>query len=313
MSSWKQSHRENREHRKNWRLFLCRFIAIWCFGVALSTSGAGFSQQLTTGTSSRNAKDEAIKCIPLHDMTPDAQAKISAVLQDHSLYRRLPMTQIECDSEYYTFLCRYPEVIVSIWRLMGVTEMDSQRTGPFELHTEDGAGGTNDVELIYGNDQIHVFYGTGKYEGPVLRKPVNGQCVLVLRTSSADDPTGKSTQTSKLDIFLKIENAAAGIIAKTLNPLVGKTADQNFVETMKFVQRLNETTSRNGPGVQGMAYRLDGLTPEVRQSFIDVAGRVFERSQPEASFVVPATAAPSGLPSEPSGTPIRYTTTPPGR
>lgn len=284
-------------------LGLC--LVVTCLAGVAGTCSA---QQLTAGTSSKSAKDEAVTAIPLQNMTPAAQAKITAVLNDHSIYRRLPLTQIECDSEYYTFLCRYPEVIVEIWRLMGVTEMKCQRTGPFELHTEDGVGGINDVELIYGNNHLHVFYGTGSYEGPVLRKPVNGQCVLVLRTSASDSPSGSVLQTSSLDIFLKIENATAGLVAKTLNPIVGRTADQNFVETMKFVQRLNETTERNGPGVQGMAYRLEGLAPEVRQAFIDVAGRVFDRAQAAAQLAVRADA-----PAVPESTPIRYTVTPGGR
>jgi hypothetical protein len=277
------------------------------------SSSTLIGQQLTSGTGSRSAKEEAIKAVPLHELTQEAQKKVTTILQDHSLYRRLPTTAIECDPEYFCFLCRYPEVIVETWRLMGVSAMSTERTAPFVLHTNDGAGSISDVELIYGNDNVHLFYGTGTYEGPVLRKPVNGQCVLLLRTENTQGSDGRPIATSQLDVFLKIENAAAGLIARTLNPLVGKTADQNFVESMKFVQRLNETTEKNGPGVQGMAYRLEGLTPEVRQNFIDVVARVFDKKQ-NAMAATPQTipfVKPTQL-SSPATTqgPVRYTITP---
>ncbi len=283
------------------------------FATILCASSSLVGQQLTSGTGSRSAKEEAIKSVPLHELTPEAQTKVTSILQNHSLYRRLPTTAIECDPEYFVFLCRYPEVIVETWRLMGVSAMATQRTAPFTLHTNDGAGSVSDVELIYGNDNVHLFYGTGTYEGPVLHKPVNGQCVMLLRTENSQGSDGRMVATSQLDVFLKIENAAAGMIARTLNPLVGKTADQNFVESMKFVQRLNETTEKNGPGVQGMAYRLEGLTPEVRQNFIDIVAEVFEKKQ--ASMIPQSQRPPVVQPAQalsPATTqgPIRYTITP---
>ena len=136
---------------------------------------------------------------------------------------------------------------------------------------------------------------------------------MLLRTENTKDSDGRPVASSQLDVFLKIENAAAGLIARTLNPLVGKTADQNFVESMKFVQRLNETTEKNGPGVQGMADRLEGLTPEVRQNFIDVVARVFEKKQTATANATPTipVVKPTQLssPATIQG-PVRYTITP---
>ena len=84
-------------------------------------------------------------------------------------------------------------------------------------------------------------------------------------------------------MFVKVENATASLIAKTLNPIVGPTADHNFVESMKFVERLNETTQTNGVGVQRMANRLNNLQDSVRQNFIKVAGLVYERNNATAA------------------------------
>jgi hypothetical protein len=160
---------------------------------------------------------------------------------------------------------------------MGVTRMAIERDGPFTVNTDDGAGTISSLELIYGNDNLHIFYGKGSYEGPVIKKRLDGECVLVLRTEFTTGPDGKPMATNQMDIFLKVENATLGLIAKTIQPIVGSTADHNFVESLKFVQRLNETTEKNGPGVGQMSYRLD-ISDEVRQKFIESADLVFERA-----------------------------------
>ena len=79
-------------------------------------------------------------------------------------------------------------------------------------------------------------------------------------------------------MYLKVDNLAAGVIARTLQPLVGSTADHNFIESLKFIEKLNKTTVCNGPGVQLMGERLT-LEPTVLRGFQDVAGQTYRRNQ----------------------------------
>jgi len=245
-------------------------LAILC--IPASTS----AQQSSSGTSSRAAKQRVIESLPYQHLTERAKQSLDQVLKSPSFFRQLPVTSIEADPEYLQFLVRHPEVIVNIWQLMGVTKMACERTGPFSLKTNDGAGTISDLELMYGSQNLHIFYGRGTYEGSVIRRPLSGKCVLILKTSYQPGPSGTPIATNELDVFLKVENATANLIAKTIQPLIGPTADHNFVESLKFVQRLNDTTERNGPGVQQMAKRFD-VTPKVRADFVRVAGNVFER------------------------------------
>ena len=90
-----------------------------------------------------------------------------------------------------------------------------------------------------------------------------------------------------MDVFLKVDNVAAGVIARTLQPLVGPTADHNFMESLKFLQRLNSTTLRNGPGVQLMGNRLS-LQPEVLKGFQHVAGQAYQRGNAATASQVEA-------------------------
>lgn len=245
------------------------------------------AQELSAGTSSRQLRKEVVRSLPYAQLNAETKAKIGDILEKPSLYRRLPVTAISIDVDYLQFLIRYPETVVGIWELMGITHMETRRVGAYELKTDDGAGTTSDMELLYGSPDLHIYYGDGLYEGPVLRKKLRGKCVIIVRTRPhAEINTGEITAqrpgaplktACQLDVFLKLESGTAGIIAKTISPIVGPTADHNFTESLKFVERLNQTTIDNGPGVQQMAERLD-IDRHVIKKFQTVAGRAYDRA-----------------------------------
>ncbi len=249
------------------------------------------------GSSSRQAKQDAIATIPYQQLNPPTQRKINTVVSDSSIYRRLPLTSINIDPDYLVFLVRHPEVVVNIWKLMGVTNMESDRTGPFTIESNDGSGTISNMELVYGTKNLHVFYGTGSYEGQIIKRKLTGKCVLILKTDYTQGANGMPVAINRLDVFLKLDNSTVGFVAKTLNPLVGPTADHNFVESLKFLQRLNETTEQNGPGVQRMANRLTDVQPQIRRDYAAVSGLVYQRARQlgaeRATQAAPVTAPAS--------------------
>lgn len=273
-------------------LFLLMFWGAICQG----------QEKHSSGSSSKSLRKQIVRALPFGELTPETQDKINSVVLKPSIYRRLPVTSINADPDHFRFLIRYPEVVVNIWQLMGVTKMDTTRTGPFTISSNDGAGTISSIELVYGTENLHIFYGTGTYEGPILKRKLTGKCVLVLRSENQTGPGGKATQTSQLDVFLKVDNATAGLIAKTIQPIVGSTADHNFVESLKFIQRLDQTTQNNGPGVEQMSKRLD-IDPAVRQKYARVIDQVFQRAinaaTPPGSRVLRETSLQSRQTSQP--------------
>ena len=251
-------------------------------------------EELTTGSSARKLRQEVVKQLPWAQLNPETKAKIGDVVDKPNMYRSLPRMAIQIDREYLNFLIRHPEVVVNIWELMGITEMKAKRIAPYVIETDDGAGTTSNMELVYGSNDTHIFYGEGQYEGPVLRKTLNARCVIVVRTSPRKQGVGLAGQAAgvvnkerqmvcQLDVFLKIQNAAAGFVVRTIQPIVGPTADHNFAESMKFLQRLNETTEQNGYGVQEMGKKLSVDRP-VQQKFILIAGDVHQRAASRAAL-----------------------------
>ena len=260
------------------RLAVALWIIILQFALVM---GAGprclAKEQLAPGSSSRKHRTEAIEAIPFDKLNDAAVVRIRDVVTHPSFYRRLPVESIDADPDYFRYLIRKPEVVVSIWQLMGVTQMTTQRLGPYMVKTDDGAGTISNLELVYGDSNLHLFYGTGSYEGPVFRRKLTGRCVIVVRTEAQPDPTGGFALTNQLDVFLRVDNATAALVTKTIQPIVGNTADHNFTESLKFIERLNTTTRNNGPGVKAMGDRL-ALDDQTQQSFHQIVDTVFERA-----------------------------------
>jgi hypothetical protein len=272
-----------------------RVVAIACIGLAVAAAwrvSPAVADEPVQGTASRAARQQALSAIPFDQINAQTAQQIRAVVQQASVYRRLPITAIESDPDLYLFLVRYPEVVVDIWRMMGVSQMTAKRTGQFALAADDGSGTTSNVDLIYGTPNLHVYFCDGEYNGPRILRPIKAKCVIVLQSQYVRGPDGKPITTSCLDVFLDIENAAADWVAKTIHPLFGGTADNNFVESLKFVEKLSRTTIENGPGVQGMSRKLINVHPEVRARFAQIAGVVYDRYAGASSMPAGAVAAP---------------------
>jgi hypothetical protein len=231
----------------------------------------------TGGSSHRADRKEALAAIPFAQLTPEAAQKIRAVVTKPSVYRRMPVKAIECDAQLYTFLIRNPEVVVDIWKLMGVTQLEIQRTGQYSFSSSDGAGTDSTIQLVYGTPQTHIFYGTGVYEGSLFKNRIEGNCVLVLQTEFRNSG-GKPVATSRLDMFMQINQNAIEVFAKTFQPLLGKAADMNFVETANFLEKLSQTAAVNGQGMIHMSNKLTNVSEPVRNQFGKVASTVGDRN-----------------------------------
>ncbi len=248
-------------------------------------------QRLPVLGKARAARHQAEKTIPWNELTPEATAKLRRVLQDTTVFRRMPEETIECDPDLFVFLVRHPEVVVNIWQHMGITRCTLKRTKPFEMEASDGAGTKSRVELVYGSRNLHVLYAEGSYSGTLVTKPVNGQCVMILRSRVQPGQPASPAQTritGTMDVFLKIDHAGAEVVAKALSPVVGRTVDNNFTQTMKFVEQIAKVARVNSDGMQRLALQLDQLDRNVRDRFALLTARI-GRNEPAGGAVQSAT------------------------
>ncbi len=245
----------------------------------LCNLSAAFGADSEEGTSNPAAKKQAIQRIPFTKLNQEARHKLQSVVEDPSIFRRMPSQELTCDPEMFVFLVRYPEVLVNLWQLMGVSNVVVDRIAPFMFCGEDGAGTKCNVELIYGTENLHIFYGTGTYDGLLTNRGIAGRCVCVIQSQPVQNESLESAMAGQMDVFVRLDNLGADLIAKTIGPFVGKTADYNFVESAKFISQISQSACRNPVAIQQLARRLDNVQPNIREEFVAIAFRAAMRSR----------------------------------
>jgi hypothetical protein len=258
------------------RSLLARGVAALAGGWLCSRRASAAA--LDQADTSPQARDEAVRSLPVAELTAETRRKLMMVCERPTIYRRLPQKSIVCDPAMHTFLIRNPEVVVSIWQLMEVASITAQRQGPYFWKGNDGAGTKCDLELVYGTDNLHILYGDGFYEGSLLKHRVTGRSVIVLHSSYSHGPDRRPYVANRLDLFVQIDNLAADVVARTLSPWIGKVADANFHESCVFASKLSQTAEQNSRGVQRLAEKLTSVEPPIREEFSKVAAAVQQRA-----------------------------------
>lgn len=256
-------------------LTLCVIVGTCASMVALSAHHCRAVEPAELeGVSSREVRLQAARGVPLHKLNPSISQEVQAVLENPSYFRRMPTQQIACDPEMFTFLVRRPEVMVNMWEVMGITKVKAKRTSPTSFIADDGVGTICKCELVYSDNNLHVYVGSGSYEGTMTPRKVTGRCVSLLRTVDQPQRNGEQAIIGTMDVFLKVDNFGADMLTRSIGPFVGKTADYNFVETAKFISQISQVCQANPSAAQALVMRLDRIDDSTRREFGDIVTRI---------------------------------------
>jgi hypothetical protein len=151
---------------------------------------------------------------------------------------------------------------------------------------------------VYGDRTTHVVYAEGAYEGPLFRSLIRGRCVLVLKSDYRRTTDQRVYVTNRLDVFIQLDNVGVELLAKTLHPLVGKSADRNFVESTRFLSQVSQAAETKAAGMHQLIPRQTKVDPGVREQFAVVTALVGQRAATRNSV-------PSTRESGPGDTPDR--------
>ncbi len=230
-------------------------------------------------SNSRLAREDARRAVPFARLDPSLTANIQRVVENPSIFRRLPLQVIDCDPKMYHFLLNNPEVIVNIWQVIGITKVQMTRTGPTRFEATDGAGAAGTVHIAYSDHDTQVIYCEGLYDGPMFPNPLRAQCVLVVKASYAQKSNRRYFVTTRCDAFIRLDHVGLELLAKTFQPMVNKSADVNFVETASFVGMVSRTSELKPAGMVKLGNRLQKVSPAVRDQFVKVTQQVAVRAR----------------------------------
>jgi hypothetical protein len=274
-----------------WRAwFLLALLTTSAHAAAPSSNGqtsgdnvpASSSSSGSDATSSRAARDEAVRAIPWKSISPAGRQTAQSIINNTSIYRRLPTRIIDCDPDLFTFLLQHPEVVIDVWRVMGISQVALIKAPDGSYRGSDGAGTTGNVRYLFSNwgEGAHntaVVYADGAYQGPPFGTALKAQTIMLMRSDSIRETNGRRYITVKVDTFVRIEQLGIEIIAKTVQPWIAKTADQNLIETLTFVSNFSRTAEKNPQGMKRLASRLNTLDEPTRNQLVNLCFRTAER------------------------------------
>jgi hypothetical protein len=265
-------------------------LACGTLGIATKSSPAAEPQ--AQGTNTPEAKESALQAIPYQELDDAGREKVDAVLSNVTIFRRMPIQVIRCDPEMYQFMITHPDVTVNIWEVLGISNVSLSRTGPNTFRADDGSGTQSDIEFLYRSDDTHLIYAVGSYEGSLFTKPVKGGCLLLLKTGYVREPDGTCYITSRLDAFFRVDHAGVELVTKTFQPLVGKAADYNFVESLAFLSQLNRASETRPQQIERLSDKLTKVRDEDRRQFARIVGTIARRFEERGVRTAGGTSRP---------------------
>lgn len=257
-----------------WRISAGILLAAACAGLPTTVSAKELTP-VRDGTSAADHRGEAQRALPLSRLEARFQRSVREVMDGATLYRRLPSFSFECNPELYLFLVNRPDVVVSTWNLLGVSDIELQQVDKNRYAADDKQGTTAQVDVLFRSREMHVVYAEGAYQGMLMPRKVKGRCVLLLRTGYQQQKDESWTVVHSLDCFVKIDNFGADLLARTLHATTTQLADRNFAEVTAFVQNLQTRLAGDGEWGLDLAGKLQRIRPEVRDQFSDLVDRVY--------------------------------------
>ena len=137
---------------------------------------------------------------------------------------------MDCDPTVYLFLVRHPDVVVNVWELLKISRIQLRQNDDDGFTLTEPGGVTTSFKFLYQSHDVHVVYGEGTYQGPLLAKPVKGRGVLVLKTGYVRETNGRDYITSQLvlDRLLDRRAGPSGVVDQDRFAVVRKNRGQQL-------------------------------------------------------------------------------------
>lgn len=259
---------------------------------------------LAPGNSSRAMLRAAADGVPLNRLQPADRQRARTVLSSISLYRRLPTVRCEVDPRVYTYFTTHPDVAVSIWRAMDVSNLQMRQTGPLEYEADAGDGTQGVISLLYRGPDCCLIHCDGQFTNPVVKKPIRAQGLMCLYTEFSRTSDGRTLATNRADIFVTFPSQTVETVARLIAPVSNRIADRNLEELSLFLRFMDAAMTTQPGWVEDVSTRLDGLLPGRREQLLQLTAEVYVDGQrqmqarngqdPSLELILPPVRSASG-------------------
>jgi hypothetical protein len=218
-------------------------------------------------------------------MSAEDRERVAKIANDNSMFRELPTYRFQVDPRCYYFFMKHPDVAVSIWRVMQISEFQMHQTAANKYETDDGDGTSGIIDVAYRGENEVVVLCNGVYRSPLLPKSVKANGALHVKVSFERDPNGKIYATHQARLFVTFPSQTFDTVARIISPLSNAIIDQNFREVSLFLHMMSMAMERQPGWVENVSSRLEGVLPERRTQLMEVTVEVFADANPHVRHV----------------------------
>lgn len=227
------------------------------------------------GNSGRDEQARAVQRIPTSKLTPAQVQKINSIVRAPSLYRRLPTVTLRTDPRVYSYFVENPDVAVSIWRVMGISDMQLRQVSDNEYEADMKDGNIGVLTVLHRSEHSQLVLCEGDFKSPLLAKPIKSTGLMCLQSRQWQGQDGTNYVTHVGDVFVVFQSDAVEAIAKLISPMSFKLADKNFEEVSIFIRMMDEAMAHEPGWIERTASHLDGVIPGRDKELLEVAAKVY--------------------------------------
>jgi hypothetical protein len=232
-----------------------------------------------SGTSSRRARKDSVDDMQLQRLPWQNQQLVQGVVDEVSIFRRLPAFRCEVAPGVHDFFVHQPEVAVSMWRAMGISQLQLTPISEwsYEMDTRDGT--TGKVHILYRSRESCLIFCNGMFKSPYVQSAIAARAVMHLQTSFSQDESGRTFATHRADVFVSFPSQRVETVAKLISPVSNMMIDRNFQEISLFIHVMWLAMGRQPGWVEQIADHLEGVTEEQRNQLIKLTAQVYVDTQ----------------------------------
>jgi hypothetical protein len=233
-------------------------------------------------TSSKASRKAAVDALPLDKMSDDHRRRITQIVNGTSIYRELPTLQFDIDHRVYRFFMDHPEVAVSIWQVMKISEFKMRETQPDVFETDDGEGTRGQIEVAVRKPDEVVVICDGTYKSSLLPTSIKASGVLHVKVELGERPDGTTFVTHRARLFVYFPSQTVETVARLMSPVSNAIIDQNFREVSLFLYMMSTAMSRQPGWVEAVSKRMENVSEERKTQIMAVTVDVYADSNSRA-------------------------------
>lgn len=230
---------------------------------------------LRKGSSSKGSRKAATERFPLHHLNDGNRQRAKAVLNSSGVYRELPTLEFEVEPAVYEFFRAHPDVAVSIWRAMKISQFQMYQTGREEYEADAGDGSTGIISVLYLNGAHSVVMCEGMYKSPFLSKPIQATALMHVETVYEQRADQKTYVRHGGQLYVSFPSQTVDAAAKLISPVSNLIIDRNFQEVSMFLHMMSLAMARQPGWVEHIASQLEGVLGIRKQQLLDVTAKVY--------------------------------------